>query len=699
MKNNLLLILFCLFYANVLQAQERIFVIDSVKSEYKLNDFTYFYADSSQKLTWQDINNKAFLPKMQVYALSSQTPKPKSKHTYWYKLKIHNRLKDQIDFTLELGNFPALEFYLLNAQNQLVRYQKTGRNVPLSERSWHFRPHVLFFKIPYQDTVTIVCKTQIQTGFSETFTDIRLVLPQILQEKQIESTKRQIFFQGAFVLMFLYNLFYFFMVRDRAYLYYALYILSMTLVASDSYAWMQEMPYFAEFIVNFTALFVTILYVQFIRYFLNIPKIQPVLNRYCDYWVYLHLAVSLTTIGVYIENPIQGLENNLIQSVFILDIVLGLWLIYKAWKNNSTLAAYMILGYLAMTLPLSAAILKQIIQGSADPETDGIMVQIGVLVELVTFSLGLGYRSKVAEKEKLQASEENRRIVAEQNVVLEQKVGERTLELNEQKQAVEERNKHIMQNINYARRIQEAFLPKEEHIRKYLADFFILFRPKDVVSGDFYFFEKIENTIIVAAIDCTGHGVSGAFMTMLGNEILHKLVDNDHITNPDLLLNELHKGVRQALKQAETENRDGMDMSLITIERNSLSSRDTISKASFAGAKNPLIYIQNKELTLLKADKMPIGGLQKEQERIFSKTIIEIIQPTTFYLFSDGFQDQFGGKEKRKFTLKRLENLFLEIHEKPLAEQKESLYQAFEKWRCEGSEKQIDDVLVLGIRV
>ncbi len=345
-----------------------------------------------------------------------------------------------------------------------------------------------------------------------------------------------------------------------------------------------------------------------------------------------------------------------------------------------------------MTIPLAVAILKQIIEGNVNPDTDGVIVQIGVLIELMTFSLGLGYRSKVAEKEKLQASEENRRIVAEQNIVLEQKVSERTLELHEQKQAVEERNKHIMQNINYARRIQEAFLPKQEHIRQYLADFFILFKPRDVVSGDFYFFEQIENKIIIAAIDCTGHGVSGAFMTILGNEILHKLVDNDHLTSADLLLNELHRGVRQALKQAETENRDGMDLSLIVIDRQN-------RKVSFAGAKNPLIYIQNKELNLLKADKMPIGGLQKEHERIFSKTEIELNEPTVFYLFSDGFQDQFGGLQKKKFTLKQLESLLLEIHEKPLSEQKEILDQTFENWRREGEEKQIDDVLIIGIKI
>ncbi len=700
MKNSLLLVLFYFFYANVLQAQERIFLIDSVKNEYRLNDFTYFYADSTNQISLEQVKTADFSKKMQVYHF--QNVLPKSYHTYWYKLKIHNQVKTHIDFTLELGDFPVMEFYLLNSRQQLIRQQKTGKNVPFSQRAWDMQADILPFTVPYQDTLTLIVQVRIAEAY-EPFKELRLTSLKNSTEAKVDKIEPQLLYLGAMFLMFFYNLLFFFMVRDRAYLYYALYIFSMACVSFDNTSSvLRENPYGTELLTNFTALFITLLYTQFIRYFLNIPQIRPILNRYCDYWVYARSAFIIVLIWIYIESPKQVLDHSFVLFVFILDILLGLWFIYKAWKKNPILSAYMVLGYLAMTLPLSFAIFKQIIQIEVSPDTDGVIVQMGVIIELVTFSLGLGYRSKVAEKEKLRVLEENRQIILGQNVVLEQKVTARTIELNEQKQAVEERNKHIMQNINYARRIQEAFLPKEEHIRKYLADFFILFKPRDVVSGDFYFFEKVENKIIIAAIDCTGHGVSGAFMTMLGNEILHKLVDNDRITSPDLLLNELHKGVRQALKQAETENRDGMDLSVITIEkteRNNISSRNVISKVSFAGAKNPLIYIQNAELFLLKADKTPIGGVQQEQERIFTKTDIEINSPTMFYLFTDGFQDQFGGAEKRKFTISKMKTLFLEIHEKPLTEQKEILDRTFENWRTEANEKQIDDVLIIGLRI
>ncbi len=213
-----------------------------------------------------------------------------------------------------------------------------------------------------------------------------------------------------------------------------------------------------------------------------------------------------------------------------------------------------------------------------------------------------------------------------------------------------------------------------------------------MVSGDFYFVEEVAGKVVVGTIDCTGHGVSGAFMTMLGNDILHNLIDNQAITSPDLLLNELHKGVRQALKQAETENRDGMDVALLMIDHEN-------KKVEYAGAKNSLIYIQNNELHLIKADKTPIGGEQREQERIFTRHIIDISLPTTFYLFSDGYQDQFGGEQNKKFSIARMKELFLQIQTTPLPAQKQCLDETFEKWRAQAGEKQIDDVLIMGIQL
>ncbi len=255
-----------------------------------------------------------------------------------------------------------------------------------------------------------------------------------------------------------------------------------------------------------------------------------------------------------------------------------------------------------------------------------------------------------------------------------------------------EKNEHIIGSINYAKQIQESILPLPEEITKSLPNHFILFKPRDIVSGDFYFFEHKDNKTIIAAIDCTGHGVPGALMSMVGNQILNEIIIVSQIYSPDLILNELHKGIRKALKQEETSNQDGMDMALITIYHQE-------KKVEFAGAKNPLIYVQNNELVHIKGDKTAIGGEQTEQNRVFTKHTIDVQNETCFYLFSDGYQDQFGGNDSKKFMIRKMKELLFDIHQKEMITQKEILKYEIEIWINEGTEPQTDDILVIGVKI
>jgi len=280
---------------------------------------------------------------------------------------------------------------------------------------------------------------------------------------------------------------------------------------------------------------------------------------------------------------------------------------------------------------------------------------------------------------------------------LEEKVRLRTSEVTEQNEEIkkqnsliEKKNNDITASINYARRIQDAILPTREELDTNLGECFAFLKPRDIISGDFYWCIRKDKKTIVAAVDCTGHGVPGAFMSMVGNDLLNEVVSLFGITSPDLILNQMHKGVRKALKQYETKNRDGMDMTICSIDyENKL--------LEFAGAKNPMVYIQNQEIFVLKGDPMPIGGLQREQERIFTKHSISFQQPITCYMFSDGYQDQFGGVDGKKFMLKYLKNLFLQIHQAPMDTQREILSSTILTWM--GSRyKQIDDILIIGFR-
>lgn len=273
-------------------------------------------------------------------------------------------------------------------------------------------------------------------------------------------------------------------------------------------------------------------------------------------------------------------------------------------------------------------------------------------------------------------------------------VKERTAEVVEQNKKIEHQNISITDSIRYAKRIQTAVLPDKQTCKLY--DYFIYFMPKDIVSGDFYWvhhFEKQKRLIFIAA-DCTGHGVPGAFMSMLGTSFLNEIVAKLDVNHSDSILNILRTYVINTLSQGlkegdKDERKDGMDMALASIDLNSM-------MLEFSGANNPLVLIRNGELIEYKPDKMPIGAYVK-QDIPFQRTEIQLLPDDVFYLFSDGYVDQFGGKDGRKYMKKNFKEFLLTIFHLPMAEQKELLNQEMEKWMG-GEHEQIDDQLVIGVR-
>ncbi|MCS6824809.1 MAG: SpoIIE family protein phosphatase [Cytophagaceae bacterium] len=284
-----------------------------------------------------------------------------------------------------------------------------------------------------------------------------------------------------------------------------------------------------------------------------------------------------------------------------------------------------------------------------------------------------------------------------------------------QNESITQQNINITNSINYAQRIQTAMLPQEKALHALIPDSFILFKPRDIVSGDFYWFynvstrhnlneyapdddigiEPLPNSsesdrIIVAAADCTGHGVPGALMSMIGYNLLN-VIANKRIYDADVILRELHKSIRFALQQYKNDNQDGMDIALCVIDKKN-------KQLHFAGAKNPIIYIQEGTLHYIKGDKHPIGGSQGEVRRTYTKHTIALDKPTYVYLFSDGYIDQFGGPEKTKFMIKNFKEKLLQIHQLPFYQQKSILDKTIEDWKGQ-HEKQIDDILVLGLKV
>ncbi len=272
-------------------------------------------------------------------------------------------------------------------------------------------------------------------------------------------------------------------------------------------------------------------------------------------------------------------------------------------------------------------------------------------------------------------------------------LSEKSKIIEENAQQLTEQNNNITASITYAKRIQEAILPRLETISQAVPSSFIFFKPRDIVSGDFYWFANLkeltgQDAIILAAVDCTGHGVPGAFMSMIGNTFLNQIVNENRVFMPDEILNQLDLNIQKALKQDNNQNWDGMDMSLVHFNR------DT-KTLYYAGAKNPLCYIKDGKLNIIKANNFPVGGFYRE-DKFFKYHKIPLNGSEVFYLFSDGFQDQFGGEKNKKFTVTRFHKLLLEIHKLPFYLQKEKLEEALLYWQ--GKEEQIDDVLVIGFR-
>ncbi|OJJ17439.1 hypothetical protein BKI52_26570 [marine bacterium AO1-C] len=267
--------------------------------------------------------------------------------------------------------------------------------------------------------------------------------------------------------------------------------------------------------------------------------------------------------------------------------------------------------------------------------------------------------------------------------------------LDQEKELITQKNKAITDSIRYAQHIQQAMQPPQHFVDGFFNDFFLINKPRDIIGGDFYWMTEVGHKKIVIVADCTGHGVPGAMMSMLGNTLLRDIVDKEQETNPEKILFQLDTEIAKVLNQQLGENRDGMDMSVVVIDPQ----QETLN---FAGANHKMIYIQNGETFIISGDRFGIGGNQrrKTQTVAFSNYTVDISGEETpaFYLFTDGFRDQFGGQENKKFSLSRLASLLGDICQKSCGEQHQILSNTLKSWMSEAQETQTDDILLLGFR-
>ena len=292
---------------------------------------------------------------------------------------------------------------------------------------------------------------------------------------------------------------------------------------------------------------------------------------------------------------------------------------------------------------------------------------------------------------------------------LEDLVKERTEEVVKQKEEIEKQSKEIeaknlkleelydkvTDSIHYAKRIQQSILPPQEHLKSSFADSFIFYRPKDIVSGDFYWMAVENGNAMVSAVDCTGHGVPGAFMSIVGYNNLNQAVAETPNGNAGKILDLLNKNVTASLRQTTDGSmaKDGMDVAFCNFDLKK-------KVVQFAGAYNPMYLVRNGELQIFKGDKFPIGiHILKTESTTFQNHEVKLESGDVVYIFSDGYADQFGGPKGKKFMYRRFRNMLLDVHQKPMDEQFDILDETIDSWMEESDQEQLDDILVIGLRI
>jgi serine phosphatase RsbU (regulator of sigma subunit) len=284
----------------------------------------------------------------------------------------------------------------------------------------------------------------------------------------------------------------------------------------------------------------------------------------------------------------------------------------------------------------------------------------------------------------------------EQLVIENKKLKERLIsssrELTQRNEFLTEQHKHFSDSITYAERIQSAIMPPDSLIKKALPESFIFYLPRDIVSGDFYFVEDLGDEVVFAAVDCTGHGIPGALISVIGFNCIHRAVTEKYLTEPAEILKFLDVGVNERLRQTDNESgvKDGMELSLCHLNKKT-------RVLQYSGAYSPIYIISNGELTIIRADKFEIGVNPDGVADNYTNHTVQLKKDDCVYLFSDGYADQFGGPKGKKFMYKQLRDTLLAVNEKSMKEQKEILSAVFHKWK--NKEEQVDDVLLIGVRV
>lgn len=615
--------------------------------------------------------------------------------TYWLRFDLNIPHVNEDLYKLELSNTLIDEIILFYPQNEHWIKQKAGRVHPFGERKYRTKSFV--FDLP-NDGVTRTYYLKVKSLYTLAFPIEVARLSEVMRAEN----DNQILFGAIFGLMFLiamYNFMMYIFVKEKASLLYGIYILvfayyNTIFVGVDVQYLYTESVYWPKISASVFAAMSVFVACYFSKVFLNTKEHTPWLDK-----ALLGMMIVATVLFV-IPFFHLGITYKKVITLFPATIFIPiLWAAAQRTKQRFAPGKLFMLGWTSLFFGILLYGLR-----SAEVLPSNVFtayaIPIGAVGEMIILSVSVTYKFKIikdendkAKEEKIKHLEEMEALQDKVNRELEQKVEERTKEVLKQKEELAVKNRHITDSINYARRIQVSILPDSVHIDSKFEEFFVFYKPKDIVSGDFYWFSADEDRILIAAADCTGHGVPGALMSILGQSYLGDIVGENNVTDPALVLNRLHAKVTGTLKQGEGSKQsthDGMDIALAKIQFEPL-------QIEFAGAKRPIWLIRNDEFYEVKGSRYPIGGSQYERRVDYESVTVPLESGDNFYMFSDGYADQFGGEHGKKFMVRNFKNLIMEIKDLPMNEQNRIIKERFYSWK--GDFEQIDDVLVIGARV
>lgn len=606
-----------------------------------------------------------------------------SNSTIWLKITIDNltTLNKDFLFSINYALLNEVTFYEI-INGKILRQIKTGENLPFNTREIKDKSFV--FNL---NNYPLQMKTYfVRINSNGDPLQIPMEINSPIYDKEVQNIQliSIAIFYGYLIFSILLNFLLFFNFKKRQYFYFGGFVglYALFTLINDGFAFQYFWPN-SPWLSNHSIIIVTAVIdffmLAFAREFLNYSgKIKKLSNVFFSIFVLFFFA---SFIGYPFHKFMVRFANII---TFITLIFVFSSSIYYFRQKYSSYKLVFLLSYFFVMIGTTIYITRNL---NILPENyltlNGLKLGFIFQIVVLTFALIIKFKldlTDINEKLEIEVKEQTAEIRAQND------------KLKEHNDKIELQSKEITDSIIYAKRIQSAILPESQKFTSYFKEHFIFFKPKQIVSGDFYWFAKKNGKIYIAVADCTGHGVPGGFLSMLGISFLNEIINKDIVLPPNMILNELQRLILSTLSKKMEDGmttRDGMDISLCAIDF-------VNNKFEYSGANNPLFFVRNNEVLELKVDKMPIGHYVKTDKH-FTHQEFDLQEGDRFYLLSDGYTDQFSMTTRKRFTKPKFRQLLLDIHKKPFKKQLIEIESRFEEWK--GNTEQIDDILVMGLLV